>query len=379
MGRRAAVLLCLCIGLAAGCTVDGSFLDTELFLCAGLSDCGDDWSCVRATPYASDFCAPDCSDSCDGVCVVQGERESCLQGCRILDDFSTSECQSPDYDCIRVSAQNDDGVCYPVEGCIESSTCGDDEECLTSLAAAFGIGGGGLRADNLYCVPAPEDPEQCPPRSIHVDDIFSSDVGFNMCLPVCDASDTRCPPAFGCLRQLAGISGLAACIPGIYGIPCDDDTNCMLGSCIDTGSSGRFCTTSCAFADRLAFGCENLSRPLNGLGLRYRLECDASANGGADGGLCAPRYEIGVACTEPETSTFACAEGLECIAIADGAQKICTKTCVTDDDCNQEGRSRDNYCSSIFDVCSPQLSSGDTGCVRDGNCLSNSCVAGTCA
>jgi hypothetical protein len=372
VSRFVAVSIALC---AFGCSVDDSFLDTELFVCEGPSDCADAWSCVRATPYAPDFCAPNCAGDCDGVCVVQGGIESCLKGCRILDDNSTSECQSPDYDCIRVSAQQDDGICYPVTGCNASSDCEGNEECLTALAVAFGIGGGGLRVDNLYCVPAPEDPAQCPPRSVHTDLILSPDPGFDMCLPVCDATDTRCPPAFGCLRQLAGMSGLAACIPGIYGIPCDDDTNCMLGSCIDTGSAGRFCTTTCDEAELLGLGCENISGTLNGLGLRYRLECDPAAGGGVDGGLCVPRYEIGVPCTEPESETFTYADGLEYVAL--GAQRFCTKDCTADEQCNEPGRSRENFCSTILDVCSPRYASGRV-CIRDFNCLSNMCVEGTC-
>ncbi|NIS36434.1 MAG: hypothetical protein GWO04_43750, partial [Actinobacteria bacterium] len=71
-----------------------------------------------------------------------------------------------------MSAQNDDGICYPVDGCIESANCSSGEECLTALASFFIPVGGGLRVDNLYCVPAPEDPADCPPRSIHTSAIF---------------------------------------------------------------------------------------------------------------------------------------------------------------------------------------------------------------
>ncbi len=368
----------LLVVLSGACTVDDSSLYTDLFQCEASNDCSDNWSCVRATPYASDFCAPDCASDCDGVCVKQGDNESCLKGCRILDDNSTSECQSSDYDCIRVSAQEDVGICYPVQGCTESGDCDTGEECLTTLAVAFGISGGGYRVDNLYCVPAPSDPADCPARSVHTSAIFTGDPGFEMCLPVCDASDSRCPPAFGCLRQLAGAGGLAACLPGIYGIPCDDDTNCMLGHCLDTGAGGRFCTTTCGDAERIDFGCENISRDLNEFGLRYRLECDPAAGGGNDGGLCVPRYEIGMPCTEPESDTFVCASGLECVAFADGGQTICTKECATSDDCNQTGRSGNNYCSSIVDYCSPK---GGTGvrCLRGEECLSNNCDGGRCA
>ncbi len=376
---RALACLALALGvvcLLAGCTVDGSFLNTELFLCDVSSDCGSGWACARATPYAPDFCAPDCASGCDGVCVVQGEEEACLSGCRIQEDLTTSECPSADYDCIRVSAEDDNGVCYPVDGCTAGADCGQDEECLSTLAQAVGIVGAGLRTDNLYCVPAPDDPADCPPRSVHTTTIFTGDPGFQMCLPVCDATDTRCPPAFGCLRQLAG-TGQAACLPGMYGVPCDDDTNCLQGRCRDTGLGGEFCTTTCGEALRIGFGCENISEQLNSLGLRYRLECDAGAGGGEDGGLCVPRYEIGTPCTTPESEAFVCAADLSCQAVADGGQKFCTKACSDDDQCNVEGRSGQNFCSSFVDLCFPKQDTDDP-CIRDENCLSGVCLVGTC-
>ncbi|RLB57000.1 MAG: hypothetical protein DRJ42_01745 [Deltaproteobacteria bacterium] len=358
-----------------GCTVDGSFLNTELFLCEVSSDCGSGWGCARATPYAPDFCAPNCASECDGVCVAQGEAGACLSECRIHEDLTTSACPSEDYDCIRVSVEDDDGVCYPVDGCSTSAECSAEHECLTALVEGIGIGGGGLRADNLYCVPVPDNPEDCPPRSIAVAFPLSEDQVFPMCLAVCDATDTRCPPAFGCLRHHV-ILGQAACFPGFYGIPCDDDTNCLQGRCIDTGVSGKFCTTTCDEALRVGFGCENISAPLNTFGLRYRLECDPSAPGGADGGgLCVPRYEIGFPCTTPESEAFVCAADLSCEAIADGVQKGCTKDCSSDDHCNVDGRSEDNYCSSFFDLCFPKQDTGGA-CIRDGNCQSDACVLG---
>ncbi|MBW2460825.1 MAG: hypothetical protein JRH11_04210 [Deltaproteobacteria bacterium] len=367
--------LCAIFSLS-GCTVDGSFLNTELFLCDVSSDCGSGWTCARAAPYAPDFCAPDCASECDGVCVAQGEVEACLSDCRIQEDLTTSECPSADYDCIRVSAEDDNGVCYPVDGCTASADCGQDEECLTELVEDILLDVGGLRADNLYCVPTPDESGECPLRSFGVTFVISGDQEFPICVPVCDVVDTRCPPAFGCLRQLAG-TDQGACIPGFYGIACEDDTNCLLGNCIDLGVAGKFCTTTCGEAQRIQFGCENISSALNNFGLRYRLECDPAAGGGADGGLCVPRYEIGFPCTTPESEAFVCAADLSCEAVADGGQKQCTKACSEDVQCNVLGRSRDNYCSSFFDLCFPQLAAGSP-CIRAGACQSGACVLGTC-
>jgi hypothetical protein len=247
---------------------------------------------------------------------------------------------------------------------------------LSALAEAFGVRGGGLRADNLYCVPAPEDPMACPPRSVHTDEIFGT-APFELCLPLCDASDTRCPPAFGCLRQLA-FSAETPCLPGIYGIPCDDDTNCLLGRCVDTGAAGRFCTTTCNDAERIGLGCENISGIINMIGLRWRLECDPEAGGGADGGLCVPRYEIGFPCTEPDSDVFACADGLTCTPVGTGDVRICTKPCTMDGECNQSGRSGDNFCSETLSICAPKLRNEEP-CLRNEHCLSGNCASGTCA
>ena len=53
MGRAlAAMALVWALG---GCTVDGGFLDRDLFPCEGPGDCGKGWSCLRALPALA-FC-----------------------------------------------------------------------------------------------------------------------------------------------------------------------------------------------------------------------------------------------------------------------------------------------------------------------------------
>jgi hypothetical protein len=376
---RAAVALLLCA--AGACTVDDGFLETERFPCSVAADCGERWGCVRAAPYASDFCAPDCEESCDGVCVVQGASTLCLAGCRIRDDGTTTPCASDDLACVRVSAESDEGVCYPVDTCSEGGpTCPAGDLCLSTLAEAFGAGTGGLRTDNLYCVPAPDaplpgEPDPCPARSFHSRTILPA-ATFQLCLPLCDAFDTRCPPSFGCLRQIPLDVG-AICLPGVFGIPCDDDTNCLRGRCMDTGDAGRFCTTSCEEAERIGLGCENISLLLNAVGLRYRLECDPDANGGNAGGLCAPRYEIGFACTEPDSEAFACADGLSCMQPEGFTAPFCTRPCSTNADCNTAGRSQGNFCEPTRGVCFVQGFGGDP-CLTGEWCISGQCVDNMC-
>jgi hypothetical protein len=374
-GARQLTVMTAMVVLFCGCRVDDSYLDDGLFVCAVSADCGDGWGCVRGSPYSVDFCAPDCESTCDGVCVVQGDQQQCLRSCRVRDDGTTSACEGRDFHCIRVSAEDDEGVCYPVRPCNGPADCGAGEACLSDLANAFGVSGA-LRTDNLYCVPAPTDPAACPARSVHTAEIFSG-AAADLCIPRCDAADTRCPPGFGCLRQLGGTEEIF-CLPGIYGIPCDDDTNCLLGTCIDTGAPGKFCTLSCAEANTIAFGCERLSTPISSLGLGYHLECDETAAGGNDGGLCVPRYELGAVCTTPESGVFTCALGLSCIELA-GTEglKACTFPCTLDEQCNSGEGTPLNYCNMFWGVCLPKAGEG-AQCLRAEGCLSGNCTGGRC-
>ncbi|NOY91834.1 MAG: hypothetical protein GXP55_11610 [Deltaproteobacteria bacterium] len=358
------------LGLA-GCRVDRGVLDEQLFSCDVASDCGPDWGCVRASPYASDFCASDCdAQSCDGICTQQNGASLCLRSCRIQADGSTSECPSEGLSCIRTSTETDDGVCYPVDSCNTDADCPDGGMCLGSIAAAVP---GVTRTDNFYCVPRPKPDGTCPLRSVPTD----IGVGGELCLATCMSSDTRCPPSFGCLTQLGlfGSGSNIPCFPGFYGTPCDDDTNCLLGRCLDTGDSGRQCSIGCDEATRLYGGCDNLLS-IGSISPSFSLECDASlATGDTPGGLCVTHYGVGFPCASG-SDAFPCAEGLSCTrfsAIA-GDLYLCTKRCLGDRQCNS-GEAPRNYCFAGY--CFPK---GDAGarCTAHGQCLSHSCVDGVC-
>jgi hypothetical protein len=161
-------------------------------------------------------------------------------------------------------------------------------------------------------------------------------------------------------------------------VPCDDDSNCLLGRCLDTGVGGRFCTITCGVAERSpAVGCEGISQPIVDIGLRYRLECDESAGGGVDGGLCVPRYEIGSACTTPDSEALVCAEGLDCTTFGAADRRYCTRFCATHEECNLDGRSARNYCATGIGQCYPQVGAG-IACSENAACLSGNCVTGYC-
>ena len=157
-----------------------------------------------------------------------------------------------------------------------------------------------------------------------------------------------------CLTQLQQLALLSdeidgpTCSLGNYGLSCTDDTNCFVGSCLDTGSAqGSICTITCNEASRLASGCENLISPFSLEGLVARLECDPEAPSSDGSGLCVLRYKINFpGCTTEPGSAYECAEGLDCrrLSTAEGMIDLCTKDCETDADCNDElGSNMDNW------------------------------------
>ena len=361
--------------IVGSCTVDGDFLDHDLFPCAGPSDCGPDWGCLRATPYAEDFCAPDCSVyACDGVCSEQDGRSLCLRGCRILEDGTTSECPGKGFVCIRTSAERDDGICYPVTACDSSAECLPEEVCLTDFVDLAPD----ASASRYYC--APRSSVTCPPRTTPV--VIGESV--DLCLATCDPPDTRCPPGFGCLEQAAVFSDDAVlCFPGLYGVPCDDDTNCLLGRCTDTGA-GSQCTVTCDEAGRLAGGCGGLLS-LASVVEALAFECDPTAGEEGQlpregGGLCVTRSSIGFVCTTPESDAYVCQDGLDCrtFPTASGEVRLCTRDCAVDTQCNGPG-AETAFCStgSGGGLCLPKGAAGSR-CERNHECLSGVCEAQIC-
>ncbi|HJL05496.1 MAG TPA: dickkopf-related protein [Polyangiaceae bacterium LLY-WYZ-15_(1-7)] len=378
---RRSLLLACALFAASACRVDDGFLDEDLFVCAGPSDCGEGWGCVRGSPYAVDFCAAHCADegnaACDGICTEQDGRALCLRGCRFDEEGLPSDCPGEGFACIRASAETDEGICYPVDPCRGPADCAEGEVCLAQLV---GLSPEDTESAGFYCVPAPDATGACPPRSQPV----ATGGGGSLCVATCDPPDTRCPPGFGCLLQSAVFADEGEdvlCFPGLYGVPCDDDTNCLLGRCLDLGGPGKQCTLACDEAARLAGSCGNLPSLADAVGA-LDFECDPSANDGEDGGLCVTRSSIGFLCTTPESNAYVCADGLECrsFPLADGGEvRLCTTECRIDQQCNRPG-SAANYCLRTVGggLCLPRQAEG-TRCFDDGQCLSGRCADGVCA
>jgi len=359
----------------AACTVDDSPLDTRVFACTNDGSCGDGWGCKRATPYAVDFCAERCTPgdvrSCDGICTDDG---LCLRGCQINPDGTATACPSEDYSCIGTSIESNSGVCYPVKVCAADTDCPAGQACLSE----------GFNVERLYCVPNSSVAE-CAAGSVSASDLLGA--AFPYCFPTCRTSDSVCPPGFGCLTQLALFTE-PACIPGVPGVSCKDDSNCLIGGCRDVGGVGRICTITCNDASRRysADGCTGLAEFAGFDGL-YTMECDTAAGGGIDGGLCSVRYQLGWPSCTPPGMAYPCAStpaGTECLPVdVDGDTiNICSRSCTSNLQCNV-GTSIRNYCAGLgagSGICLPR-GAPDDPCFVDDACRSDNCVgaAGTSA
>lgn len=337
--RRLGLLLFLCTGALGGCVVDRpDVIDEGFWACSTAEDCGPDQGCAEGNVYSRDFCRPACDPNdpatCDGVCTVTG---ACLERCTIGADGSPVGCASEDFTCVRIDAIRDEGVCFPVEGCSRTADCASDGEVpQVCLNEALGLPamtvGADLSFDNLYCSARPDGEGRCPAGYLSFR--FANPDGSTtaVCYPQCevDVDGPFCPPSTTCFRgfgELLGI-GETPCFPGIYGLPCKDDTQCLFGRCMQVGPAQKACTETCEWADENMGGCESLARFAEGTGAAVRIACE-DVNGTA---TCVPRYDLFSLCDqqldcvgEDSICTFLSLGGLDA--------HLCLRACLTAEDC----------------------------------------------
>lgn len=386
MARRARVTSLLASLLLSACVVETpTILDDGFWACPTPEACGPDQACAEGNVYSTDFCRPACDqddpETCpDGVCTASG---ACLEACSIEPDGSPIGCPGEDFTCVRTSAERDVGVCYPVQSCSRSADCPHDgtvpQLCLNeALGLPATTSGMGLRFDNLYCTAAPDEEGRCPTGylSFRVPDSDSSGASSIVCYPPCAIGDDGpfCPPATTCFRgfgELVGLPDTPPCLPGVWGLPCEDDTHCLIGRCLPVGGGRRACTETCAWAEENAGGCGGLERISEAFGVPTRASCEEVE--GAE--VCVPRYDL----------LSLCDEQLECVGsnatcapvrFDSTMVHVCLRTCAADDDCvrGTGGQPGDYRCIPVASVgiCSRTRSLGSR-CSDDLDCREGSC------
>ncbi len=371
MRARLAIIALVLTGCAASRPAD---LTTRLWSCAIDADCVDGYTCADRSVLGDDFCAPACTygvaDSCDGLCTGHDE---CLETCTVLAD-GTSTCL-PGRACIRLDFFSDDGLCYPTQGCSVSADCPEGTACfndafrIPASLSAPGVLDQPFQSDQLYCVAVP-DGMRCPVGYIYI--AGAEDAGRALCLPTCDAP-ARCPPLMACIPDigsLVGSPGRDLCFPGFWGLPCEDDSQCALGECLDVGGGRRACTETCGNASSLSnlLGCD-LLEIASAIGVaNFDFACDTAAD------VCVPRVVPGGLCNDA-------AECLAGACVDTGSDfRICAVPCTTDTQCGlpelTPARRGDFYCAiaggATSGVCVQRLPVG-SACSLDLQCLSGAC------
>ena len=356
----AVVLLC---AANVGCTVSPPpDLQSRLWTCEVASDCLDGWGCADGNAIAPDFCRPACDpadpSTCDGDCTRTHE---CLARCLLQGDHTTP---CPDGQaCVRSDLMGDEGVCFPVTSCSRSTDCHEPfTACLNDvLDLPVQVEGVPWSTDHLYCLAVPDADGRCPSAYLSLPGMG----GPGACIPRCDSEGSRCPPMLTCLRAMGWLlapGNASVCLPGGWGLPCEDDAQCLIGRCLPIAAGGpRACTVGCAEAQaRFGFPCAGFSQ-VSGAVRADAVSVGCETVGGQD--VCVPRGLPGAPCNDD----MLCAAGLECRSIVAGptTYRFCSIDCMSDADCDLPGVAPTAYC--VGGVCAPRSPEGGQ-CTRSAQC-----------
>lgn len=377
-------LLAVALGLAAslaGCTVARPDPNASIYRCGATPDCLPGFACVDRTPLGEPgYCVPACDpaharETCpDGVCTSQG---ACLDGCIVVLDGTVTEGCPPGLSCVRTDSLRDEGVCYAIESCSVGSDCASSpgappRACIgDALGIPTSVPGLDIASNRLFCVDAPEGPraDRCAAGSVLLD------AATPVCMPTCGEAGERCPPATTCLAGLGwffGASGSSVCFVGAWGAPCEDDTQCLFGRCLDVGGR-RVCTERCDDVPTLPGpdGCAGIEDSTFYGSFTARCEEVAGES------VCVPRGEIGTPCG----ASLPCIDALQCLLVRGESTGVCSRGCSTDPDCwlaeVPAHRRQSAYCEPTIGACLPRRRIG-APCLRDGQCLTGHCRLDLC-
>ncbi|MFO0682016.1 MAG: hypothetical protein U0234_08195 [Sandaracinus sp.] len=373
---RSSLAPCVLAVLAVACVPRAADVEGRAWSCAHDDDCIDGWVCADLGVLGSDTCRPACDPahpdtSCPGgFCRSDG---TCWDTCAIASDGALDRRCPASLTCVRRNGLTGEGLCMPAAGCTVSTDCGEPSfDCANEVfRLPASDGSSTFSADRSFCIATPqgESADRCP------EGYFANG---GICIPSCDQADDRCPPGMACVKGLGavlGAAGRSACLYGLVGLPCRDDSECFAGRCLVTASGLSTCTYSCADLPVALGGCDALdgySVPGFG-GLDF--ECDAA-------GICAPHGAVGAPCNE----AMPCNDEIGCLNETGG---VCTRPCGDDAECFVPGVDdpalrRDVYCAPLrsptgsLDFCLNQRPIG-ASCDSSAQCVSGRCANSVCA
>ncbi|HVR19204.1 MAG TPA: hypothetical protein VMS65_05905 [Polyangiaceae bacterium] len=232
------------------CRVDKT-LDDQLWTCDESSECGEQdgkpMTCWQG--YCMTSCDPENPPDELGVQCIDGGvlLHDCDPG--PAGDKNPNNCPA-ELDCFRTDLLYAKGVCVPFPVCSALKDCPDDEPhtvCASDILAAR-FEGLPLQFDNLSCVQlgCQDGMSNCAAgtRCLGTTYMLEGNDYPDICVPLCD-SQGACPPNYACARTAAAPGADRICVPGLPGVRCTGDLDCIVGSCVGTDAGFGICTLPC--------------------------------------------------------------------------------------------------------------------------------------
>jgi hypothetical protein len=243
--RLLGISSCLAAVHLLRCRVDET-LDERLWRCETADECGHHDG--RPMRCWQGYCMP----SCDPTKPRDASLETCLNARVLVRSCrpSADDCRAG-LSCFRTDPLLDEGVCLPITVCNENGDCPDTKKRVcakTVLEERLGDAAKSLHLDHLTCVQieCSAGGSDCIPgeRCLATSYTLENNGLPDICVPYCDP-DNHCLPNYACSRTDDFPGPDPICIPGLPGVRCTRDIDCLFGTCVSTGGSISYCTVPC--------------------------------------------------------------------------------------------------------------------------------------
>jgi hypothetical protein len=239
---------------ALGCKARADDFYGKIFSCeSNVSDtCGTTRTGKPMTCFAASQLGGDdfCTEGCDPAQGSTDPRYVCMSSGALLQTCAPrGGADDPAYGCpsglacYRTDLLTDSGVCIQMPVCSQDSDCGEQAHvCAATLLQ--GRTSLPLYIDNLQCVVSMcgSGKTQCPLGEGCLASYYEGAAAapYDVCVPTCDGR-LQCPPNFACALSPASSGSPSLCLPGLPGIRCHDDQDCVAGDCVSTGAGFNEC------------------------------------------------------------------------------------------------------------------------------------------
>lgn len=235
------------------CTTDGE---------CGTTKAGRPMICYPGSSLAdsSGFCAEACDPSkapdtvSSQTCAPSGSSGALLKKCRpqashLHPEDKALGCPGA-LSCYRTSLLEDTGVCLKTDVCSHETPCPGNsgavcsgvvlESLLPDTSQSLNVT---FRTDSFQCVRnhCQTESTDCGAGACFGDYYHHGPPLDDLCVPRCD-SGLHCPPNYTCARSAQGApSAPKICIPGLPGMRCTHNQDCLIGTCVDVGLESNVC------------------------------------------------------------------------------------------------------------------------------------------